>query len=121
MIKKIKIFIILITLAFTNNLLAQDTVAFIDINFLFNNSSAGKKINEQIKDKSKKINSDVSSFRKKVNDDKEKLLAEEERYRLERGERRQRRWGEERGGQILWWGALAYPGIWEEGTIWLRS
>tara|TARA_Y100001970_G_scaffold245780_1_gene313095 strand:+ start:191 stop:715 length:525 start_codon:yes stop_codon:yes gene_type:complete len=76
MIKKIKIFIILVSLVFTNNLLAQDTVAFIDINFLFNNSSAGKKINEQINNKSKKINSDVSSFRKKVNDDKEKLLAQ---------------------------------------------
>ncbi len=72
-----KIFIPLLVLSFlalANNVFAQDKLAFIDLNFLFNNSSAGKKINDEIKNKRKKINTQFEEYKDKINSEKKTLL-----------------------------------------------
>ena len=56
-----------------NKLLAEEKIVFIDINYIFVNSSAGKKINQQIQEKRKKNNDTFNEFKKKVESDKKKL------------------------------------------------
>ena len=75
MTKKIHLLFIFIFLI-SNDVLAQDKVAFIDLNYLFNTSSAGKKINEQVMSRGKKINSEVKQFQKNIVSEKEKLLSQ---------------------------------------------
>ena len=66
--------IYLILIFSTNNkLLAEEKIVFIDINYIFINSSAGKKINQQIQEKRKKNNDTFNEFKKKVESDKKKL------------------------------------------------
>ena len=44
---------------------SNQKIAFIDLNYILNNSVAGKKLNNQIKEKTNKINKDFSNFKKK--------------------------------------------------------
>ena len=75
MLKKILvIFILLFTFSFNNFSLAEDKIAFIDLNYIFINSSAGKKINKEINNRSKKINSEFNDFKKKIDSEKKTLL-----------------------------------------------
>ena len=63
--KKIFSFIIVFSLFFVNNLsIAEEKIAFIDLNFLYSNSKIGKKINKEINDKQKKINKEFQDYQK---------------------------------------------------------
>ena len=74
MFKKSIILLSLILIFSTNNkLLAEEKIVFIDINYIFVNSSAGKKINQQIQEKRKKNNDTFNEFKKKVESNKKKL------------------------------------------------
>lgn len=74
MFKRSIILLSLILIFSTNNkLLAEEKIVFIDINYIFTNSSAGKKINQQITEKRKKNNDTFNEFKKKVESDKKKL------------------------------------------------
>ena len=74
MFKRSFILLSLILIFSTNNkLLAEEKIVFIDINYIFVNSSAGKKINQQIQEKRKKNNDTFNEFKKKVESDKKKL------------------------------------------------
>lgn len=74
MFKRFIILLSLILIFSTNNkLLAEEKIVFIDINYIFANSSAGKKINQQITEKRKKNNDTFNEFKKKVESDKKKL------------------------------------------------
>jgi len=55
------------------NLNANDNIAFINLNYVFDNSNAGKKIINEIKEKQKKNNDDFKNLKKKFDTDKEKL------------------------------------------------
>ncbi len=55
---------------------AQDNIAFIDLNIVFDNSNAGKKINKEVSDKQKKNNKNFSELRKKFDTDRDKLIAQ---------------------------------------------
>ena len=57
-------------------LLAEDKIMFIDIDFVYFNSVAGKEINEKIKKRSKNFNNELNKNRKKINDQKEKLISQ---------------------------------------------
>ena len=59
-----------------NNSYSEEKLVFIYINFIFNNSSAGKKVNNYIQDVTKKINSELSKFQKKINEEKKTLLTQ---------------------------------------------
>jgi len=56
---------------------SNDKIAFIDLNYVFNNSSAGKKINTEIQNKSKKINLEFNEFQKKIDSEKKNLLSQQ--------------------------------------------
>ena len=77
MLRKIYIFIILsFTFFFNINVLAQEKIAFIDLNYVYSNSNIGKKIIKEIDNKQKKINKEFSDFQKKLDEEKKNLLAQ---------------------------------------------
>ena len=60
MIKIVKIlFITLFLLSFGSFSFAENKISFIDVNYIFINSDAGKKINKEIKKKNEKINNEL--------------------------------------------------------------
>ena len=75
--KKLICFIISTIFFFSgSNLLAQEKIAFIDLNFVYSNSNIGKKIIKEINNKRKNINKDFKDFQDKLNKEKEKLLSQ---------------------------------------------
>ena len=76
---KKKFFFALFLISFflsTNNINAQDNIAFIDLNIVFDNSNAGKKINKQVNDKRKKNSKNFNELKKKFDSDRDKLIAQ---------------------------------------------
>ena len=70
-------FITLVLLIFEKNFVFSETnIKFIDVNFIYQNSIAGKKINEQIKDKSKKMNKKLEDYKKDMDNKKQKLASQ---------------------------------------------
>ena len=76
MIKNILTIIFFFNLFVLSNTYSQEKIAFIDINYIFNNSDAGKKINKEINKKNKKINSELIEYQKKIDTKKKTLLAQ---------------------------------------------
>ena len=60
----------------SNNIYAQDNIAFIDLNIIFDNSNAGKKINKEVKDKQKKNSKNFQELKKKFDADRDKLITQ---------------------------------------------
>ena len=75
MIKKNN-FILGIILSFflTHHVLAEEKIAFIDLNYIYSNSKIGKKIIKEIDNKRKNIDSDFKDFQTKLDNEKKKLL-----------------------------------------------
>ena len=70
-------FITIIFLFFGKNIaLSETNIKFIDVNYIYQNSIAGKKINKQIQDQSKKMNNKLEEFRKDMDEKKKKLIAQ---------------------------------------------
>ena len=65
---------IFISLLNFNLLKAQDNIAFIDLNIVFDNSNAGKKANKEIQNKKKKNNKNFKDLQNKFKADREKLI-----------------------------------------------
>ena len=77
MLKKThKIIFYIFIFAFTTNAFSQDKIAFIDLNFILNNSSAGKKINKELKTKTEKIASEFKDIQNKIEKEKKKISAQ---------------------------------------------
>ena len=75
--KKFLSLIVSIILFFSfSNVLAQEKIAFIDLNYVYANSKIGKKIIKEIDSKRKNINKDFKEFQNKLDDEKKKLLAQ---------------------------------------------
>ena len=74
---KINLLITLIIVFFSisNVSKAQDNIAFIDLNIIFDNSNAGKKINKDIVNKRKQNDNNFKNLQTKFESDREKLLA----------------------------------------------
>tara|TARA_B110000444_G_C18524508_1_gene448184 strand:- start:139 stop:657 length:519 start_codon:yes stop_codon:yes gene_type:complete len=72
--KKLLIIILFLFLSLNETVNAQNNIYFIDLNFILNNSSAGKKINDQIQSARKKLNSEFNNFKKTVEEKKTKLV-----------------------------------------------
>lgn len=78
MIKKFLILFIL-TFLFSLNyskLNANDNIAFINLNYVFDNSNAGKKIINEVKNKQKKNNKNFNDLKEKFDKDKSALEAQ---------------------------------------------
>ena len=56
-----------------SNIKAEEKIAFIDLNIIFDNSKAGKKIIKQVKKKQKENSSQLNKFKKKIENDREEL------------------------------------------------
>ncbi len=69
-------FFFLIILFFNSNLLAQDKIAFIDLNYVYANSNIGKKIIKETNAKRKAIQKEFKEFQNKLDEEKKKLLAQ---------------------------------------------
>ena len=76
MTKKILTIIFFLNFFVTSNIYSQEKLAFIDINYIFNNSNAGKKINKEINEKNKKINNELNEYRTKIDTKKKTLLTQ---------------------------------------------
>ncbi len=57
-----------------SNIKAAEKIAFIDLNLIFDNSKAGKKIIEQIQKNRKKNSNQLNKLRKKIESDREELI-----------------------------------------------
>ena len=53
---------------------SEEKIAFVDLNLIFTNSNAGKKMNDEILNKDKKLKSDFDNFQKKLDQEKEKII-----------------------------------------------
>ena len=55
---------------------ANENIRFININYIVNNSEAGKTLNKIIENKTKKITSELNNLGKKIEDKKNKIIAQ---------------------------------------------
>ena len=69
----LKIFFLLIFIGASN---ANENIRFININYIVNNSKAGKILNEIIENKNKKIKSELNVLSKKIETQKEKIISQ---------------------------------------------
>tara|TARA_Y100001958_G_C20935214_1_gene343893 strand:- start:36 stop:542 length:507 start_codon:yes stop_codon:yes gene_type:complete len=65
---------IILTFFFNHYVLAEEKIAFIDLNYIYSNSKIGKKIIKEIDSKKKNIDSDFKDFQTKLDNEKKKLL-----------------------------------------------
>ena len=70
------LFLTIIFLFFSNvNLVkAQEKIAFIDLNYIFDNSDAGKKFLKEVDNKKKKINNEFEKYKKEIKNDTDNLI-----------------------------------------------
>ena len=75
MIRKFNIIIIFLFIGLINSSsYAESSIRFIDLDYIFSNSIAGKKINTQIQKDSKLINNEMNNYQKEIDDEKKKLI-----------------------------------------------
>tara|TARA_X000000368_G_C22835128_1_gene625134 strand:- start:172 stop:699 length:528 start_codon:yes stop_codon:yes gene_type:complete len=77
MIRKVFILVLFLSIfSFNYQIKAEDKIGFIDLTYLFNNSTAGKNINKEIKNRNDKINGEFDKYKKKIEKEKKTLLAQ---------------------------------------------
>ena len=69
----VKIFLLFILIEASN---AKENIRFININYIINNSEAGKTLNKIIENKGKKIKSELNDLGKKIKTKKEKIISQ---------------------------------------------
>ena len=70
---KYLLLIIYIIINFVSFASADDKIVFLNVNYIFSNSTTGKNANETIKKKIIKLENDVKNFSSEINKDKEEL------------------------------------------------
>ena len=73
---KLAIFFFLILFLINNNLYANDKIVFININYIFTNSNAGKKLYEQIGQKDKQIQIEINKTKTELESEKKQILSQ---------------------------------------------
>ena len=63
---KLIIFFLFTFININNFSYADNSIYFIDLDYIYKNSIAGKKINDQIKKESNKINDQLQNYKKKM-------------------------------------------------------
>lgn len=59
-----------------NSIKADNKIMFVDLDFIYFNSIAGKKISDELKKKSNSFNTDLDKNKKKINEQKKKLISQ---------------------------------------------
>ena len=75
MIKKF-FFYFIIFIFNINNSFASEKIAFIDLNYIFLNSNAGKNLNLQINKQKKNLDLEITNFRKQIDEKKNSISAQ---------------------------------------------
>ena len=73
--------IILIFFLFFGVSIANENIRFVDINYIVNNSTSGKKLNQVIESKNKKIISELNDLGKKLKEKKDKIIKQEKYFK----------------------------------------
>ena len=73
---KLASFFFLILFLINNNLYANDKIVFININYIFTNSNAGKKLYEQIDQKNKQIQIEINKIKTELESEKKQILSQ---------------------------------------------
>ncbi len=77
MFNKIKFVFLVFILLLTNNYsYSENNILFIDIDYIFKNSNAGKKIINKIDTETKKIQNELTSYQKNVKEQKDKIISQ---------------------------------------------
>mgnify|MGYP000914738722 CR=1 FL=1 len=73
------IFFLLLFFVFTlnKNVLAEISISFIDVDYIYSNSKIGKKIDNKLKSEKKKIKKELTGYQKNIKDEKEKLISQQ--------------------------------------------
>ena len=87
-----KIFFIFFIIGISN---ANENIKFININYIVNNSEAGKTLNKIIDNKSKKITSELNDMGKKIENKKSKIVSQKNILKNEEYEKLVRDYDEE--------------------------
>ena len=69
----VKIFLLFLFINISN---ANENIRFININYIVNNSEAGKDLNKIIENKSKKITSELNDLGKNIQNKKDKIISQ---------------------------------------------
>ena len=65
-----------ILMLISTNVFANDKIVFIDINYIFKNSNAGKDLHTQITQKNKELNVEINKFQNQIEDERNKILSQ---------------------------------------------
>ena len=87
-----KIFFIFFFIGISN---ATENIKFININYIVNNSEAGKSLNKIIENKSKKITSELNDMSKKIENKKDKIISQKNILKKEEYEKLLKSYDEE--------------------------
>ena len=87
-----KIFLLFILIGTSN---ANENIRFININYIVNNSEAGKTLNKIIENKSKKITSELNNMGKKIESKKDKIISQKNILKKEEYEKLLKSYDEE--------------------------
>ncbi|ARJ47790.1 OmpH family outer membrane protein [Candidatus Pelagibacter sp. RS39] len=74
---------------------ANENIRFININYIVNNSEAGKTLNKIIENKSKKITSELNDMGKKIENKKDKIISQKNILKKEEYEKLLKSYDEE--------------------------
>ena len=66
----------MIFVCFFNTYSYSENILFIDIDYIYFNSNAGKIINKKIESETKKISEELSNYKKKIQEDRNKLVSQ---------------------------------------------
>ena len=87
-----KIFFIFLIAGISN---ANENIKFININYIVNNSEAGKALNKIIENKGKKITSELNDMGKKIENKKDKIISQKNILKKEEYEKLLKSYDEE--------------------------
>jgi len=73
---KLASFFFLFLFLINNNLYANDKIVFININYIFTNSNAGKKLYEQIDQKNKQIQIEINKIKTELESEQKQIFSQ---------------------------------------------
>ena len=73
---KLASFFFLFLFLINNNLYANDKIVFININYIFTNSNAGKKLYQQIDQKNKQIQIEINKIKTELESEEKQILSQ---------------------------------------------
>ena len=67
---------LLMIVFFVNTSYSQEKIVFIDINYIFKNSNAGKDLHSQILNKDKQLKKEIKDFKEEIENERNLILSQ---------------------------------------------